>query len=341
MCYKEYISEEEVFDITVDNKSHTYWTDRCNVSNCGEIVLCDKDSCRLLLLNLYGYVIDPFTKNAKFDYVLFEKHVQIAERYMDDIVDLELEKIDKILEKIESDPESEETKRTEKNLWLGIKDKCIRGRRTGLGITGLGDMLAALNLKYGTTEATEFAINIQKFVAINAFKSSVIMAKERGAFPIFNMNLEYKSEFLKRLYKESPELEEMTKLYGRRNIALLTCAPAGCLVEDTIIKTDRGDIKLVDLFLVNGINLNNLRGLKNLWIDLIDDIYVFNINGEKNKITKLYWNGLDNTKKITYSDNSTTESTLEHKFLVKLNEKEAIWKKTNDLKIGDKILKFI
>ena len=224
---REYISDEEVFDITVDNKSHTYWTDKCNVSNCGEIVLCDKDSCRLLLLNLYGYVIEPFTKNAKFNYELFEKHVQIAERYMDDIVDLELEKIDKILEKIESDPESNETKLAEKNLWLGIKDKCIKGRRTGLGITAMGDMLAALNLKYGTTEATEFSINIQKFVAINAFKSSVIMAKERGSFPIFDMSLEYNSEFIKRLYKESPELEEMTKLYGRRNIALLTCAPAG------------------------------------------------------------------------------------------------------------------
>lgn len=194
---------------------------------CGEIILCDKDSCRLLLLNVYSYVENPFTSDAKFNYTLFEKHVQIAERYMDDIVDLELEKIDKILDKIESDPESEETKLAEKNLWLGIKDKCIKGRRTGLGLTGMGDMLAALGLIYGTEEATTFSTDIQKIITINAFKSSIIMAKERGAFPIFDMSLEYKSDFIKRLYNEAPELEEMTKLYGRRNIALLTLAPAG------------------------------------------------------------------------------------------------------------------
>lgn len=194
---------------------------------CGEIPLCPYDSCRLLAVNLYSYVVNPFTKDAKFDYDLFKKHVQLAQRIMDDIIDLEMEKIDKILEKIDADPETEEVKLAERNLWLKIKSKTIRGRRTGVGTTAEGDMLAALNLRYGTEEATDFSENIHKILAIEAYRSSVIMAKERGAFEIFDAKREENNPFINRLKDADPELYKEMKKYGRRNIACLTIAPTG------------------------------------------------------------------------------------------------------------------
>jgi ribonucleotide reductase alpha subunit len=194
---------------------------------CGEITLCKSDSCRLLALNLFGYVKNSFTKEAYFDFDLFKKDVILAERMMDDIVDLELEKIDQILEKIDNDPEDEFIKLYEKNLWVEIKKKAEMGRRTGLGITGEGDMLAALNLRYGTKNATDFAEEIQKNLKLEAYRSSMIMAKERGSFPIYDSNRELNNPFILRIKEEDPELyTEMIK-YGRRNIALLTISPTG------------------------------------------------------------------------------------------------------------------
>jgi ribonucleoside-diphosphate reductase alpha chain len=306
---------------------------------CGEIVLCPYDSCRLLAINLYSFVENPFTKAAKFDMNKFKQYVIYAERFMDDIIDLEIEKINKILEKIETDPENDETKRVERETWIKIMNMTIKGRRTGLGITAEGDMLAAIGLRYGTKEATDFSTEVHKNLAISAYKSSSIMAKERGAFPIYDYERELNNPFIQRLKDADSELDKMLKEYGRRNIALLTVAPTGCLSETTIIKTDRGDISLGDIFLINNIDINNLKGLNNIWIELKEDINVFNINGEKNKITKLYWNGFDETKIIKYSNNDEIESTLEHKFLVKINKNEAVWKKTKELKIGDKIIK--
>jgi len=204
---------------------------------CGEITLCDSDSCRLLAINLYSYVDNPFTINSKFNYDKFEKDVVIAQRFMDDIVDLEIEKIDKILDKINSDSESEDIKRNEKNLWLRIKDKCVRGRRTGLGITGEGDMLAALGITYGTKDGTEFSSNIHKILAINAYKSSCIMGKERGEFPIFDYEREINNPMIKRLSEANSELGDMLKV-GRRNIALLTIAPTGTI--SILTKTTSG-----------------------------------------------------------------------------------------------------
>lgn len=194
---------------------------------CGEIPLCTSDSCRLLAINLYSYVVNPFTKDAYFDFDLFKKHVIIAQRYMDDIVDLEIEKIDTILEKIDTDPEDEFVKFKEKNLWEKIKDKTIRGRRTGLGITAEGDMLAALNITYGTKEAIEFSSKVHKFLSQNAYLSSTIMAEERGSFPIYDFEREINNPFIKRITEDFPELIERMKIYGRRNIALLTAAPTG------------------------------------------------------------------------------------------------------------------
>lgn len=194
---------------------------------CGEIPLCPYDSCRLLAINLYSYVDQPFTKNARFNFELFKKHMHIAQRIMDDIIDLELEKIDSILHKIDSDPEDDDIKQVERNLWLNIRKKAQEGRRTGIGITAEGDMLAALGLRYGTDEATDFSLEVHKTVALEAYRSSVNLARERGAFKIYDANREKKNPLINRIREADPELyEEMVK-YGRRNIALLTIAPTG------------------------------------------------------------------------------------------------------------------
>lgn len=221
------VGNKDVYDCTV-NIIHEFDGNGVSLHNCGEIVLCDSDSCRLLSINLYSFVENPFTKEAKFNFDKFKKTVQVGERFMDDIVDLEIEKIDKILAKIDSDPESESIKSVEKNLWVRIKDKTIRGRRTGMGITAEGDMLAALGLTYGTGEATEFSVLVHKMLAINAYKSSCYMAQERGSFPIYDYNREINNPFIKRLCENDNELEELLKK-GRRNIALLTIAPNGTL----------------------------------------------------------------------------------------------------------------
>ena len=194
---------------------------------CGEIPLCPYDSCRLIAINLYSYVVNPFTKDAYFDYDLFRKHVAAAQRMMDDIIDLEMEKIDKILAKIESDPETLEVKQTELNLWNKIRRKTLQGRRTGVGTTGEGDMIAAMGLRYGTVEATDFSEEVHKALALAAYGSSVNMAKERGAFEVFDAEREKNNPFINRLKEADPKLYEDMVKYGRRNIACLTIAPTG------------------------------------------------------------------------------------------------------------------
>lgn len=194
---------------------------------CGEIPLCPYDSCRLLAINLYSYVENPFTPEAKFNFELFHEHVGKAQRIMDDIIDLEMEKIDKILAKIASDPETDEVKQTEINLWSKIRNKTLKGRRTGVGTTGEGDMIAAMGLRYGTPEATAFSENIHKELALAAYASSVNLAKERGAFEIYDAEREKNNPYIQRIREASPELyDEMVKS-GRRNIACLTIAPTG------------------------------------------------------------------------------------------------------------------
>ncbi len=194
---------------------------------CGEIPLCPYDSCRLLSINLYSYVKNPFTKEAQFDFELFSRHAQLAQRIMDDIVDLEMEKIDKILEKIDSDPQSEEVKGAERHLWEKIKRKSGLGRRTGVGITAEGDMLAAMGLRYGTQEATDFSVSVHKALALNAYRSSVTMANERGAFEIYDAQREANNPFILRIKEADPQLYADMVKYGRRNIACLTIAPTG------------------------------------------------------------------------------------------------------------------
>ena len=192
---------------------------------CGEIPLCPYDSCRLLCVNLYSYVVNPFTKEAYFDYELFRKHVALAQRIMDDIVDLELEKIEKIMEKIKADPQNEEVKQAEYHLWEKIYSKSGKGRRTGVGITAEGDMIAAMGLRYGTQEAADFSVNVHRTLALAAYGSSVQMAKERGAFAIYDAKREENNPFILRLKEASPQLYDDMVKYGLRNIACLTIAP--------------------------------------------------------------------------------------------------------------------
>ncbi len=216
------ISKESVADCYADLGYKTVST-----NPCGEIPLCPYDSCRLLAINLYGYVENPFTPQAKFNFDLFKKHVGIAQRMMDDIIDLEIEKVDAIISKIDNDPEDIEIKGVERRLWDKIRIKATEGRRTGVGITAEGDMLAALGLIYGSDNAIDFSVEIHKTVALEAYRSSTVMAKERGAFKIFNAQREKDNPFINRLKAEDPKLYEDMAKYGRRNISLLTIAPTG------------------------------------------------------------------------------------------------------------------
>ena len=216
------IIKESVADCYADLGFETVST-----NPCGEIPLCTYDSCRLLAINLYSYVVNPFTKDAYFDFELFAKHVRIAQRVMDDIIDLEAEKIEKILEKINNDPEVEEVKSAERHLWEKIRTKTLKGRRTGLGTTAEGDMLAAMGLTYGTEKATDFSEEVHKRLALSAYASSVELAKERGAFEVFDKEREKDNPFINRLKDADNKLYEDMVKYGRRNIACLTIAPTG------------------------------------------------------------------------------------------------------------------
>jgi ribonucleoside-diphosphate reductase alpha chain len=216
------IIRESVPDCYADLRYKTVST-----NPCGEIPLCPYDSCRLIAVNLYAYVEDPFTTRAKFNFELFRKHVAYAQRMMDDIIDLELEKINGILGKIDDDPENEDLKHIERSMWLKIQTKAKEGRRTGVGITAEGDMLAALGLRYGSDDATDFSEEIHKTVALEAYRSSVNMAKERGAFNIYSTEREKNNPMIKRLRAADEALYQDMVKYGRRNIALLTIAPTG------------------------------------------------------------------------------------------------------------------
>jgi len=220
------IQNEDVYDISVRD-NYNFFANDLLVHNCAELCLSSYDSCRLMVLNLISYVENYFTEKAKFNYILFAKHIQIAQRLMDDLVDLELEQIDKILKKIKNDPENHETKRVETELWNKIKQNAINGRRTGLGLTSLGDALAYLNIKYSSDESIKEVNEIYKTLVLNTYKSSINLAKERGTFPIFNLELEKDHSFLTKLWLADKELYEDYKKYGRRNIACNTQSPTG------------------------------------------------------------------------------------------------------------------
>ena len=245
---------------------------------CGEIPLCPYDSCRLIAMNLYSYVKNPFTREASFDFDLFREHVTKAMRLMDDLIDLEMEKIEAILDKIKSDPEDDDVKRTEYELWIKIREKSLGGRRTGLGITGEGDMLAALGLTYGSDASIDFAVKVQKTLALAAYASSVNMAKERGAFPIFDAKREENNPMIARIRKEDEELYDNMVRYGRRNISMLTIAPTG--TTSLMTQTTSG---IEPVFLpfykrrrkVNPNDLNAVVAFKDENGDCFEEYYVF------------------------------------------------------------------
>jgi ribonucleoside-diphosphate reductase alpha chain len=222
MLFWDTIRRESVPDCYSDLGYETVST-----NPCGEIPLCPYDSCRLIAINLFGYVTNPFTPQAAFDFDLFTRHVHLSQRIMDDIIDLEQEKIDAIIAKIDNDPEVVELKQVERNMWVNIRNKTEEGRRTGIGITAEGDMLAALGFRYGTDEATEFSVNVHRTLAVEAYRSSTELAKERGAFPIYSSEREDNNPFIMRLREADPAMYAEMEQHGRRNIALLTIAPTG------------------------------------------------------------------------------------------------------------------
>jgi ribonucleoside-diphosphate reductase alpha chain len=265
---------------------------------CGEIPLCPYDSCRLLAINLYSYVDDPFTTQARFNFDLFREHIHYAQKIMDDIIDLELEKIDAILEKVDADPESEEIKFTERNLWENIKRKANEGRRTGIGITAEGDMLAALGLRYGSEDAIDFSEEIHKMVTLEAYRSSVYMAKDRGAFKIYDSEREKNNPLIQRIKKADPGLYEKMVKYGRRNIALLTIAPTG--TTSLMTQTTSG-IEPVFLPVYKRRRKVN-PGDKDVRVDFIDEVgdnwEEFTVFHHKFK-TWMNVNGYDTTREYT------------------------------------------
>ena len=235
---------------------------------CGEIPLCPYDSCRLLAINLFNYVENPFTPEASFDMQLFKKHAAYAQRIMDDIVDLEMEKIDAIIKKIEDDPEGLDVKQTELTLWKKIKQKCTEGRRTGVGITAEGDMLAALGKKYGTDEALDVSVKVHKTLALEAYRSSVELAKDRGSFPIYDSIREEKNPMVNRIKDADPALYADMVKYGRRNIALLTIAPTGTTSIMTQTSSGIEPVFMVSYKRRKKINPND----RNSRVDFVDEV---------------------------------------------------------------------
>lgn len=268
---------------------------------CGEIPLCPYDSCRLLSINLYSYVKNPFTEEATFDFDLFRKHALLAQRLMDDIVDLEMEKIDRIMEKIKSDPQNDEVKHAEYHLWEKIKEKSGKGRRTGVGITAEGDMIAAMGLRYGTEEATKFAVEVHKTLALSAYRSSVTMAQERGAFSIFEAERERNNPFVLRIKEADPQLYSDMMKHGRRNIACLTIAPTGTTSLMTQTTSGIEPVFLPVYTRRRKVNPNDTEVHVD-YVDEVGDSFEEYIVYHKKFLEWMKINGLDTTKKYIQAE---------------------------------------
>lgn len=298
--------KEDVYNGTVDDE-HTICTILKEFSDdtailiaseqCGEIVLCERDSCRLLLVNLLSFVNNPFTENASFDYEKYNEVTIKSQRLMDDLIDLELEQIEKILNKIDNDPEPEVVKRAEKELWVGVRVKAVLGRRTGLGITALGDTLAALGIKYGSEESIEMTASIYKNLALSSYMSSTILAEERGKFPLYDYEMEKNHPFISRLREASPELDKRLKLFGRRNIAITTTAPAGSMSTMTQTTSGIEPAIFIDYTRRKKVNAHD----ENARIDFTDQ------SGDNWSEYKVYHHGFTKWKEI----NNKTDSDIE------------------------------
>lgn len=268
---------------------------------CGEIPLCPYDSCRLLSINLFSYVVDPFTTKARFDFEKFKKHVKLAQRLMDDIVDLEMEKIELIMAKIKSDPQNDEVKNSEYHLWEKIKAKSGAGRRTGVGITAEGDMLAAMGLRYGTKAATDFSVEVHKTLALNAYRSSVTMAQERGAFEVFEASREANNPFLLRMKEEDPQLYEDMVRFGRRNIACLTIAPTGTTSLMTQTTSGIEPVFMPVYTRRRKVNPND-TDVHVDYVDEVGDSFEEYIVYHKKFLDWMTVNGIDSTKRYTQEE---------------------------------------
>ena len=268
---------------------------------CGEIPLCPYDSCRLLAINLYSYVENPFTPEASFNFELFKEHAMLAQRIMDDIIDLEMEKIDMILAKVDSDPEPDYIKQTERDLWNKIKEKTIKGRRTGVGITAEGDMIAAMNLRYGTEEATSFSELVHKTLALACYRSSVTMAKERGKFEVYDAAREANNPFMMRIKEADPELYNDMTQYGRRNIACLTIAPTGTTSMMTQTTSGIEPVFLPVYKRRRKVNPNDAKAHVDLVDEVGDSFEEYTVFHHK-FVTWMEANGLDTAKKYTQEE---------------------------------------
>ena len=295
------VTRESVADSYADQGFKTVST-----NHCGEIPLCPYDSCRLLAINLYSYVEEPFTEKARFNWEKFKKHVGLAQRIMDDIIDLELEKVEAILDKIYKDPEDEEIKRVEINLWKNIKRKAIEGRRTGVGITAEGDMLAGLGLQYGSENAIDFSVEVHKTVALEAYRSSVHLARERGPFEVFDFAKEKDNPFINRLGKEDPSLLEEMQKHGRRNISLLTIAPTGTTSLMTQTTSGIEPVFLPVYKRRRKVNPND-KDAKVTFVDEVGDSWEEYNVFHHNFLTWLKVNGMDPEEVKNFSDRDVEE----------------------------------
>ncbi|HPE43021.1 MAG TPA: adenosylcobalamin-dependent ribonucleoside-diphosphate reductase, partial [Bacteroidales bacterium] len=268
---------------------------------CGEIPLCAYDSCRLLAINLYSYVKNPFTTNSSFDAELFTKHARMAQRIMDDIVDLEIEKVDAILAKIEADPEADEIKLVELNLWKNIRKKALQGRRTGIGITAEGDMLAALGEIYGSSDAIDFSTEVHKMLALEVYRASVDLAADRGAFEVYDTEKEANNPFIARIRENDPQLYEKMKRVGRRNIAMLTIAPTGSVSICTQTTSGIEPVFMVSYKRRRKVNPNDKNATVNFVDEVGDSWEEYNVFHPKFE-TWLHVNGFDVDEVKNYPD---------------------------------------
>jgi ribonucleoside-diphosphate reductase alpha chain len=318
MLFWDTIIKESVADSYADVGFNTVCT-----NPCGEIPLCPYDSCRLLAINLYSYVEGPFTDKAEFNWEKFRKHIGLAQRIMDDIIDLELEKVDAIIDKIVSDPEDREIKQVEISLWENIKRKAVEGRRTGVGITAEGDMLAALGLRYGSENAIEFSVEVHKTIALEAYRSSVEMAKERGPFAVFDAKKEEDHPFINRLAKEDPKLIEDMKKHGRRNISLLTIAPTGTTSLMTQTTSGIEPVFLPVYKRRRKVNPND-KDVKITFVDEVGDSWEeYNVY-HQNFITWLKVNGMD-LEEIKDFDDKELKELVKRSPYYKATSKDIDW----------------
>jgi len=290
---------------------------------CGEIPLCPYDSCRLLAINLYAYVNNPFTTKAEFDTELYKEHVGLAQRMMDDIIDLELEKIDAIIAKINADPEVDELKHVERNLWTNIRTKAEEGRRTGIGITAEGDMLAALGLRYGSDEATSFSVDVHKTLALEAYKSSTYLAKERGPFSIYDAEREINNPFIQRMKEADPVMYNNMVKFGRRNIALLTIAPTG--TTSLMTQTTSGIEPIFSVFYKRRRKVNpNDKDVKVTFTDEVGDSWEEFIVFHHKFVDWLKLNGYD-ADEVTRMGDEEIEKVIEKSPYYKATANDVDW----------------